>query len=816
MKNQRSIKILVFALLLNQNLFSQDLDQLVEAYGQVFSSTGDTVPFLNIYLTNPKDSTNQVLHAAVSDENGNFRMQKIKKGQYILHTQGLGYKDLARSVALNQNTNFGKTVIEENTETLETVTIEAEKPVVEIFPEKTVLNVDQMPTVAGDNSLELLRRAPGVRLDNDENIIVEGRTGTIILINGRRSYLEGDDLKNYLKTLTADDIEAVEIITQPGSKFDAEGSGGVINIKLKRVKGQGLRGSVASTFTYGQRFRNNNALQLSYRSNKWEIGANYGNYFGESAGFIELYRIQGNQIFDDKTNSIYKRQTNSLDLTANYHINDNKKLGIQIGSNYSDFANESNNRTPILGREDLVIDSILVAPNRGDGTSLNLNTNLNYQQKWDNGSEFSADLDLGNYTRDRESLQPNFYQSTSGIELSRQINFQTTSIDVNVFASKLDWSTNMAGGRFSAGGKFSLVSTNNDFAFFDRTSGQDILRGDRSNQFTYDEQIRAGYLDYKRNLWKPEKHNGKELSASIGLRGEQTVSKGDLKSVEIEQNEVVDLNYFNLFPSLGLTYKTDWKNSYTINYSKRVERPSYSDLNPFEYQLNELSKRKGNPFLQPQFIHNFRFSHTYKYRFTTSLSHSYVRDFFAQVTVPEPGGSNFMITRNVAEQQVTNLSVSLPFDLTDVWSLYVNAYGTYDQFIGTTELFQDLSRVSYGGYAQTSYTLSKARNLKFEMSGWYSGPGIWGGTYVTKSLGALNVALAKDWKNWSAKLSVNDILFTSPWRGTTQFDNLEIIGTGGGDSRQVRLNINYTFGHNDVKNVRSGKGSSEEEQKRIQ
>lgn len=304
-----------------------------------------------------------------------------------------------------------------------------------------------------------------------------------------------------------------------------------------------------------------------------------------------------------------------------------------------------------------------------------------------------------------------------------------------------------------------------------------------------------------------------ELKSQVGLRAEQTVSKGDLRTAQSTQDQVVERDYLNWFPSGGLTYKPDQDHSFSLTYSRRIQRPNYNNLNPFEFQLNELSSSRGNPFLQPQYIDNLKLSHTFKYKLTTSLSYSYISDFFARITQPTENGGNFLITQNVADQEIWNLSISRPFKITDKLNAYASAYATNNDFLSTDPSFISLDQFTYGGYAQLSYTFDKSWTV--ETSGWYSGPTVWGGTYQTDPLGSLSFALEKKWNNWTAKLNFSDVLYNRPWNATTVFPELRINSSGGSDSRQIQFYLSYSFGQDDVKNVKSREGSSKDEQSRI-
>ena len=803
--------------------------------GAVVDSDNKPIPFLNVVLYNSEEQ----IDYAITDEQGKFIFENLTENEFVIEISSLGFKTYKEKLAMpNKDLNLGTIILKTSIEELDDVSITSKKPVVDVQPDKTVLNVDQMATVAGDNTLELLRRAPGVRLDNNDNVIVEGKSGITYYINGRQTYLSGDDLNNYLRSLTSDDIESIELITQPSSKYDAAGSGGVINIVLKRIKGQGVKGNVASRSTLGNlpeveipipdksnsighqnnqpevNYRANTTLNFTYRSEKWNFAGNLSNSVGRRSGFLNLYRFQDNKIYDDRTNRIGNNLTNTINIRSDYRIDSKNTIGASINTNIRENQNEGNNRTPIIDQNTMSIDSILLAPNESDINSLNLSTNLNYRYKDTLGNMLTADLDYGKFIRDTDNRQPNFYINRNGEQISQRINAQETGININIYAVKSDYETKIWGNQFSAGFKYSLVATDNNFDFFNVMENNRVLNKERSNRFFYDEEIRAAYINYSFDILSKKNGEGPELKSQVGLRAEQTVSKGDLRTAQSTQDQVVERNYLNWFPSGGLTYKPNRDHSWSLTYSRRIQRPNYNNLNPFEFQLNELSSGRGNPFLQPQYIDNLKVSHTYKYKLTTSLSYSYISDFFARITKPLENGRNFLITQNVADQEIWNFSISRPFKINDKLKGYASAYATNNDFRATDPSFISLDQFTYGGYVQLSYAFNKSWTI--ETSGWYSGPTVWGGTYQTDPLGSLSFALEKKWNNWTAKFNFSDVLYTRPWNATTVFPGVRINATGGRDSRQIQFYLSYSFGQDDVKNVKTRDGSSKDEQSRIE
>ncbi|WP_298894469.1 TonB-dependent receptor [uncultured Psychroserpens sp.] len=793
---------IIFSLFIGQVFAQQSVK------GQVFDEELKPISAAVVSIFNSDKS--QFIKAGITEDDGTFHIKNVPNGTYLINITSLGYKDYnSATFTLNASSkDFENIIMAEDSQALDEVVVKAEKPMVQVMADKTVFNVQSTLSAAGDSGFELLRKAPGVIIDNTDSIIVEGKAGVLVYIDDKPSVLRGQDLVNYLKTIQSSDIESIEIITQPSSKFDAEGNAGIINIKFKRDKSLGTNGTVASGLTYGEFGRYNTSVSFNNRSKKTSVYGSFSNRFGESLNFINLYRTQNNTIFDAQTETISDNNNNNARLGFDYYANKKSTFGIILTGNFSDGSSDSDSRTPISDIGSSNPNEVLVAGSDADNKTSNLYANLNY--KFNTGKDFSlnVDVDFGKYSSDRTNLQPNQYFNGDETQLiSETINYMITPIDIDIFTSKVDFEQNVLKGKLGFGVKYSKIVTDNQFDFFDRINGQDIINEERTNDFAYDEQINAAYINYNRKYEK--------FSFQAGLRVEQTKSDGVLTALQEAQNDRVKRNYTDWFPSGGITYQLNQKNSFALTYSKRIQRPNYQSLNPFEYKIDELSFRRGNPFLQPQYTDNLKLSHTYNYRLNTSISYSFIRDFFAQVTEAVGDDQNFISQRNVANQKVINLGISYPTKFNDWWSVYASLNAYRSIYEATNEDFVSTSQNTLSLYAQNTFKLPKG--FRAEVSGWYSSPSVWGGTYQTKSLGALNLAVQKKFfdDKLTARLAFNDILYTSPWRGDTQFGALVINGDGGNDSRQVRFNLSYNFGRNEIKKARNRKTGLEDEKNRL-
>ncbi|MEM8764562.1 MAG: TonB-dependent receptor [Bacteroidota bacterium] len=775
--------------------------------GKLTNATDAPVPYAAVTLSSPLDSS--LVKATISNEEGIYVLKDLQPSEYLFKVNVLGYADLERKINYESgDLDMGTLVLTEVTENLAEVTVVAEKPMVQVMADKTVFNVQNTINATGTSAFELLRKAPGVIVDNNGGIIVEGKSGVQFFIDGKLSVLQGDDLINFLESLQATDIESVEIITQPSSKYDAAGNAGIINIKLKKDKSLGTNGTYTTGVTTGDFSRYNNSLNFNNRGEKGNLYGTYSNRFGKTTGFINLFRTQSDTQFDAVTNSVYDRNSNNLKLGYDYYVNKKHTVGAIFNGNFNNGFSTDNNRTPIRPVGNVENDSVLVALNQTDNTSYNINANLNYRYADTLGYSVNVDLDYGRYNSDRNAFLPNtYFDGTESIILSQRTTLQETPINIDIATIKSDYEQNFLKGKLGLGFKFSWIETDNTFNQFNQINGEPVLDTDQSNIFTYTENINAAYFNYNRKWGK--------WNLQFGLRMENTISDGNLESEQANENERVERNYTDWFPSGGLTYQLNQKNQFALTYSRRIQRPNYQSLNPFKYQLNELSFSQGNPFLQPQYTNNVKLTHTFNYRLNTSLSYTRITDFFARVTVAEGETSNFLTTLNVANQSVYNLGISYPKKILSWWDVYVSINAYISDYEATSPEFLPLRQETLSFYGQNTFNLGN--EWRAEVSGWYNSPSVWGGTYQTRSLGSLNAAVQKKFfdNRFTGRLSINDILFTSPWAGVTQFGDLFIDGSGGSDSRRVAFSLTYDFGRSEIKKARKRKTGLQDESDRI-
>lgn len=780
--------------------------------GSLLDTEGKPLSYANVILFTQADSN--MVKAEVTDDRGVFELFGIEAGAYWIKASFVGLPDYdseTLQLAPGQTIALPAFRLQPSVNDLDEVVVVAQKPLVEVKPDKMVFNVEGSINAQGNTALELLRKSPGVMVDNNDNVMLQGRSGVQIYIDGKPSPLSSSDLAAYLETLQSSEIESIEIITNPSSRYDAQGNAGIINIKIKKDKNLGANGNFDTGYSIGKLPQYNAKLSGNYRNKKINLFGSYGYGEGRNRNIFNLYREQSGLSFDQRNVNLSEWNNHNFRVGADLFLNKKSTIGIMANGNISDFNSNSNSRTAIGVIRAEGIDSLLLANSIQNGMRSNYNFNVNYAFDGGNGTTWNIDADYGVFENDGNEYQPNRYTDPTGEELfEERIYANETPTTIDIYTFKIDHERNLFGGKVGTGIKLAQVNTDNTFNFYNVLNGNNDLDENRSNQFAYKENVNAAYLNYSGKF-------SDKFNFQFGVRAEQTNSEGDLTAFVPTDDDNVKRSYLDLFPSGGLTYQANQMNSFQLTYSRRIDRPSYQDLNPFQNRLDELTFEQGNPFLNPQYSHNFQLTHTYKYMYNTSLSYSRTTDLMTRITDTSGVSSSFITWLNLAQQDVLSLSFSAPIQITKWWNSYVNVTGSHTSNsadYGDGKVV-DLNAISFNAYAQQTFTLPM--DMKLEISGWYAAPGIWGGTFETAGMGNLDIGVQKKIMGGRAnlKVAVSDVFRTNRWSGISQFGALYMEAGGSWDSRRLKVNFSYRFGSDQVKAARRRSTGLEDEKKRI-
>ncbi|NNE34833.1 MAG: outer membrane beta-barrel protein, partial [Rhodothermales bacterium] len=552
--------------------------------GRVTDSAGDPLGAATVVLYAAADSS--VVQGAVTDESGDYLFEAVRPGEYWLRASFVGFTTFDTdpfTLAPDEAYEAPTIALHADAVALGQVEVEGEREIVEVLPDKTVLNVQGSINATGSTALELLRKAPGVVVDNNDNIILSGKNGVKVYIDGKPSPLSTEDLAAQLRTMQSSEIDAIEVITNPGAKYEAEGNAGIINIRLRRDKSLGFTNTVDLSYGYGKRSKYGASSTFNYRNRAYNVYGSYAYRGGENESYINLYRIQNDFSFDERAVIESDGPSNRLRVGTDIYVGSKAIIGL-LATGYVNDRNWTNQSfTPITNLATNERESILDARSENDGVSRNGTFNVNLRVDDGSGVTSNADLDVGLYHNGNASFQPNFYRNGDSVPVEENIFSSNAPTDIAIYAGKFDHERPLGGGKFGTGTKVSQVTTDNVYRFYDVLGSDEILDVDRSNDFKFTETIAAGYATFSASAGK--------IEYSLGLRAEYTNSKGELTAFKESDNNTVDRSYMDFFPSGGITIKPAQKHQFRLNYSRRIDRPSYQSLNPFEFKLSELSFR---------------------------------------------------------------------------------------------------------------------------------------------------------------------------------------------------------------------------------
>ena len=803
----KSLLTLIFAIFISWTAYAQETGSIS---GVVREPNGPGVAFATLVLL---DQDSAMAKAGFTEDDGVFAFEGIAPGQYRLQIRSIQYKTYTSSLFnVEAGKNKAMPVIEivADVQKLAEVEVTATKPLVEVMPDKMVFNVESSVNASGNDGMELLRKAPGVMVDNNDNILLQGKNGTRIYIDGKPSQLRGEDLVAMLRSMQSDDIEAIEIITSPGARYDADGNAGIINIRLKRDKNLGSNATVNTNYAVGNEDRISSGISFNNRSKKANLFGSYNFYDNTGFNDINIDKIFSDVFLDQSSLIVWNNVGHNFRVGSDLYLNKQHTVGVLVNGNISENNVDNTSRTPIIDNSTNTVLEILDASSDQNDVTDNVSANLNYQWNSPKLGKLNVDLDYGYFWKDLAIVQPNTYLSPDGESVSAQRNFandQTTQIDL--YTAKADYEKQIGQGTFSAGLKYAAVKTENQFEFFSLDGDVRTLDTDRSNDFTYDERVAAFYTSYSGKI-------NDKASFNLGMRIENTNSDGKLTSTQSSENDRVKRSYTDFFPTAGITYQPNKNHSLALNYGRRIDRPNYRNLNPFEFKLDELTFERGNPFLNPQYTNNVQVTHTFKQKLTTQLGYSITNDFFAQLIDTTDTRGTILQQENLAKTTNLNLNVSYPAQITQWWNVFTNLSVYRSLFEVNQERAQTtIDVVTYNLYVQNNFVLPKG--IKIELSGWYNSPSVWDGTFETEDMWSVDFGIKKNVLNDRAtlRMGVSDLFLSRVWSGRSDVRGVVLKASGRNDTRRFRVGFNYRLGNQQVKSSRKRKTGLDDVQKRI-
>ncbi|MBC7571958.1 MAG: TonB-dependent receptor [Spirosoma sp.] len=817
--------LLLFSLLLSMTVvFAQPLPRGTVS-GQVNASAGKPMEFTTMMLLKAADST--MVKGAISDIDGKYAFENVGAGRYLILAQQVGFR---KTYSVPFVVDEARPAIEmptlmmtEESKNLAEVQVVAKKPFIEQQVDRTIVNVENSIVASGNTALEVLEKAPGVTIDRqNDQIKLKGKSGVIVYIDGKQTYLSQQEVSNLLKNTPSDNIATIEIITNPGSKYDAAGNSGIINIRMKKNKNFGTNGTFILGGGYGwfptltgQRDdlpKFNSSLSLNHRDSKINVFGNYSYVNRQSGNATDIDRTIP---FNGQT-TYFQQQSyrpsqfvgHSYKAGLDYYVSQKSTVGVMVNGFVNNWQSDGQNNTLIFN-DNYGLTSRAITQSYSKEPLTNYTGNLNYKYDFDGkGREWTADVDYVHYNSTNLSNLSTTYRNDNGESIrSNQDLRNRMPSTISIMAFKTDYVHPLKNGaKFETGLKSSLVKADNNTIFdtLQQETKVFLFDASRSNHFLYDENINAAYVNYAGKIGK--------LKFQTGLRAEHTHSVGN----SVTLNQRVDRNYLNLFPTVFLSRQLDSTNVLNLSYSRRIDRPDYQNLNPFVFYLDPYTYQQGNPFLRPQYTNSVELTHVYKDAVTTTLGFSRTTDFINRETprqIPEKN-ITFVTPENLGHLDNLSLNVSFPVEVAKWWKIQNNISGYYQDY-QTVYSGQPygVKLVAYNLYSSNNFTLSKT--LSAELAGWYNSASQYG-FYRSRPQGGFTIGIQKKVMNGKGniKLNINDPFWLNRFRGTAVVQDINFSVASRWESRQIRATFTYRFGNQDVKAARQRQSATSVEQSR--
>ena len=773
-----------------------------------------------VQLLNVKDSS--LLKTALTGKDGVAGFDNIRFGNFLLKISATNFNN-------SYSASFGLTATEtainipvitliKRTQQLNEVVVTTKKPFIQRLNDRIVVNVDNSIISSGSSAMDVLERSPGVSIDQNDVIGLRGKQGVIIMVDGKPSPMTGADLANYLRGLPSGSIDRIDIITNPSAKYDAAGNSGIIDIRMKKDQRTGANGTFTAGYGQGVYPKANTGTTFNYRNKKMNIFGNYNYAYRINLNHLVLDRnfYTNNGVFSgqDKKDNYSKTpfNTHTVRLGADFFPSKKTIIGIVVNSNINHITRTNDNNSLVIDDQKNPIYTFQANGSNNDHNN-NIVANINLKHTFDStGKELTADVDYGQYNSGSLSTTDTKYYKLNGTtqqpdyilngDQDGKLILRTLKVDFVDPLKKM--------GKFETGFKSSYVSSDNNAKFFDASSGIPQNDINKTNRFYYDEYNNAAYLNYSKEF--------KKFNMQFGLRGEQT----NVKTRQVKGDIRFDTAYFQLFPSAFFNYKLKEDKTLGVSVSRRIDRPGYSQLNPFLFLIDVTTYATGNPSLLPQLTWAYELNYTVKdINFTLGYSHTKndqniaiarFKDVFPNLASAD--NVTVQIPVNLTSSDYVGVSVAAPVRINKWWNMMNNANIYYNHFngsLGGTTL--NNGKPAYDARTNNAFTFKKGWSA--ELNANYSSGGQYG-FMVSKPQWAVSGGVQKTvLKNkGTARFNISDIFWTNLPKGTITYNNYIEYWHATRETRVATISFTYRFGKNTVKAARRRTTGSEEERQR--
>ncbi|HEX6180449.1 MAG TPA: outer membrane beta-barrel protein [Chitinophagaceae bacterium] len=786
----------------------------------ISNEQGIAMENVTVQLLRSKDSA--LVKAAISDKNGLAEFENIRFGSYVIKASMVNhatrFSDVLNFSAENPELRIGTLALQKASSEMKEVVVSGRKPFIQKLTDRIVVNVDNSIVNAGSSAFDVLERSPGIQIDPNDNIILRGRQGVVIMIDGKITPMTGQDLVNMLRGLPSNSIESIHIITNPSAKYDAAGNSGIIDIRMKKDQRLGTNGALTAGYGQGVYPKANAGITFNHRNKKLNIFGNYNYSYRKGLNHLFLDRnFFDNGVFngaDRKDNfTTLPFSSHATRLGMDYFPNKKTIIGFVINGNFNHLRRRNDNNSEVIDEQKQKASTFKTTATNNDHFR-NIVANVNLKHRFDStGKEISADVDYGVYSSNSLSrIATEYFNLDGSMQHPDYILDGDQDGKLTLKTAKVDYVNPLPkGAKFEAGLKTSFVSSDNDAKFFDMSSGTPVNDVYKTNRFFYEEGNNAGYVNFSKEF--------KKFSVQLGLRGEHT----SVKTYQVNGDIGWDSSYFQVFPSAYLNYKIKEEKTLGVSVSRRIDRPGYSQLNPFLFLIDVTTYSTGSPGLLPQLTWSYELSYTVKsLSFTLGYSHTQknqnvviarFKDVFPNI--PTDDNVTVQIPVNLQSSDYVGLSISAPIRVKKWWNMINNADVYYNHFngnLGGTALNNGTPAASVR--SNNSFTLKKGWTAELNLN--YSTGGR-SGYMVFEPQWGVGVGVQKTvMKNkGTVRFNITDIFWTNLPQATITYEGRYIeYWHAFRETRVANLTFTYRFGNSKVAAAGKRTTGSEEERQR--
>ncbi|MGG7553251.1 TonB-dependent receptor domain-containing protein [Chryseobacterium arthrosphaerae] len=665
--------------------------------------------------------------------------------------------------------------------TIDAVTVNGKKALVERKVDRLVYNVQNSMLSQGSSGMEVLAGTPLLKVDEDKGLVsIAGKNAISVMVNDRMLNLSGTELINYLRNLRSENILKIEVITTPPAKYEAQGNSGIINIVLKKNQNPGWNGYLNTNYTQKTYAGFSSVAGVNYQNEKWKASVKVQGYDADKRS-VENYKIIGQNSSISRDDR--RDMNDGLGLNANfdYSLSKNANVGLvyDISKGHSDMDIKS--EQSYFTNNVVTLQTDTDSKHRSVFTSQMLN--LYFDQKFGEhklslGANYYGNLPDNNVNFTTRNLADNSVQVVRNL----------STVDYKIYSGQADLALNFKKIQLETGAKYSQFSNDSDISYFNLIQDDYITDPSRSNLFNYKEKNYATYLSASKDF-------SEKWSAKAGLRYEYTQTNSLSPTTQTESEN----RYGKFFPTAYISYKVNENNQFSINYSRRINRPYFRALDPFRWYSNPRTYYSGNPSLQPSFNHNIEFNYIFKNRFSANLYYQRTVNNFDQITFLE--GKDITSTYyNYYNQDKYGINLNYTNTFFKIWESNISASFSYNETQITQ--FNAVPKNGQSFYYSTNNTfqLNKAKTFFLFVNYWHNLPSRDGYSSIRNraSLDAgIKMSLVE--KAVQINLSVSDIFKQSGYKADVYFaDNTQSFNNYW-DARRLILSITYSFGNQTIK-----------------